>query len=405
MTDVYANGMNIACKAAAGKTVAAMPDVCLSPPTPPAGPVPIPYPNTAMASDCTDGSKTVQIGGDEVMLKNKSSFKQSNGDEAATKSLGMGVVTHQIQGKVNFLAWSMDVKFEGENVPRHLDLTGHNEMSDPPNAPPWPYVDTMNMAPDHPCAESVQKEKEECAPPGATKRADGKGVDCSEKCAQARACALPKKKDDKKVCCHPNTTGDHLIESNCFTQKGGRSGIGVTKADIIQLKGKGIDISVAEPNKAQLLPGFSNYDQDAAPTACVPAPNDNGKVNKHNGMQAARDQMKKQFKYNCIRENGSPLHVFGKDEESYWTYNQASATGAKAHKIANPHCNEACTKAQLDAYHRDDPSGPRIGGDEPVRTYVDQSVAGSGQQWLQSQGLSSQVAQAVNAVARGALGG
>ncbi len=153
-TEVYANGMSIACKAAAGKTVAAMPDVCLSPPTPPAGPVPIPYPNTAMASDTTDGSKTVQIGGEEVMLKNKSTFKQSNGDEAATKSLGMGVVTHQIQGKVNFCAWSMDVKFEGENVPRHLDLTGHNEMSEPPNTPPWPYLDGMTLpATDPECQE------------------------------------------------------------------------------------------------------------------------------------------------------------------------------------------------------------------------------------------------------------
>jgi len=97
--EVYANGMTIACKAADGKTIAAMPDVCLSPPTPPAGPVPIPYPNTAMASDTTKGSKTVQIGGQEVMLKRKSTFKKSSGDEAATKTLGMGVVSHQIQGE------------------------------------------------------------------------------------------------------------------------------------------------------------------------------------------------------------------------------------------------------------------------------------------------------------------
>jgi hypothetical protein len=143
---VYANGMSIACKAASGKTIAAMPDVCLSPPTPPAGPIPIPYPNTAMASDTDGGSKTVQIGGQEVMLKDQSTFKKSSGDEAATKSLGMGVVTHQIQGKANFVAWSMDVKFEGQNVPRHLDLMGHNEASSPPNTPPWPYLDSMTVS-------------------------------------------------------------------------------------------------------------------------------------------------------------------------------------------------------------------------------------------------------------------
>ena len=141
---VYADGRSIACKAADGKSAAAMPDVCLSPPSPPAGPVPIPYPNTAMASDTTDGSTTVQIGGQEVMLKNQSTFKKSSGDEAATKSLGMGVVTHQIQGALAFISWSFDVKFEGANVPRHLDLTGHNEASDPPNTPPFPYVDTAS---------------------------------------------------------------------------------------------------------------------------------------------------------------------------------------------------------------------------------------------------------------------
>jgi hypothetical protein len=154
---VYANGMSIACNVADGKTIAAMPDVCLSPPTPPAGPVPLPYPNTAMASDTDNGSKTVQIGGQEVMLKDQSTFKTSSGDEAATKSLGMGVVTHQIQGKANFVAWSMDVKFEGQNVPRHLDLMGHNEASQPPNTPPWPYLDGMTLPASDPVCEELNK--------------------------------------------------------------------------------------------------------------------------------------------------------------------------------------------------------------------------------------------------------
>ena len=48
--------------------------------------------------------------------------------EAATKSLGMGVVTHTIQGKMVHAAWSMDVKAEGANVIRHMDMTTHNHM-------------------------------------------------------------------------------------------------------------------------------------------------------------------------------------------------------------------------------------------------------------------------------------
>jgi Domain of unknown function (DUF4150) len=132
MSTVYANGREISAKKDANKSICAMPDVCLSPPSPPAGPIPIPYPNTATASDTDEGSKTVKIGGDEVGLKNKSDYKKSSGDEAATKSLGMGVVSHNIQGPMKHSAWSMDVKIEGENVIRHLDLTIHNHGS-PPN--------------------------------------------------------------------------------------------------------------------------------------------------------------------------------------------------------------------------------------------------------------------------------
>src|SRR5215472_821096 len=157
---VFAHGRSIACKVSSGKTIAAMPDVCLSPPTPPAGPVPIPYPNTAMASDTDNGSKTVQIGGDEVMLKDQSTFKKSMGDEAATKSLGMGVVSHQIQGTVAFVGWSMDVKFEGANIPRHLDLTLHNGASAPYDTPPQVYTDTQSVSPpvEKPCKSSCPQE-------------------------------------------------------------------------------------------------------------------------------------------------------------------------------------------------------------------------------------------------------
>jgi hypothetical protein len=126
--NVFANGKEISAKKDDNKSTCAMPDVCLSPPSPPAGPIPIPYPNTAQASDTTDGSKSVKIGGDMVGLKNSSNYKKSTGDEAATKSLGMGVVTHTIQGKMLHAAWSMDVKIEGANVIRHMDITTHNHM-------------------------------------------------------------------------------------------------------------------------------------------------------------------------------------------------------------------------------------------------------------------------------------
>jgi hypothetical protein len=127
--NVFANGKEISAKKDDNKSTAALPDTCLSPPSPPAGPVPLPYPNTAEASDTTDGSKTVKIGGSEVGLKNTSSYKKSTGDEAATKSLGMGVVSHNIQGKMKHAAWSFDVKIEGANAIRHMDMTTHNHIN------------------------------------------------------------------------------------------------------------------------------------------------------------------------------------------------------------------------------------------------------------------------------------
>jgi hypothetical protein len=126
--NVFANGREVSAGKDGNKSIAAMPDVCLSPPTPPAGPLPIPYPNFSVASDTDNGTRSVKIGGAEVSIKNSSTYKKSNGNEAATKTLGMGVVSHQIQNTTYFAAWSFDVKFEGENAVRQLDMTTHNNM-------------------------------------------------------------------------------------------------------------------------------------------------------------------------------------------------------------------------------------------------------------------------------------
>jgi hypothetical protein len=133
--NVYADGDEIACKAGGGKVLASFPDVCLTPPPPPAGPVPVPYADTSFSRDMRNGSRTVKIGGKEVMLKDTSFYKSSPlGNEAATNGQGAGVVTHVITGKTYFVAWSMDVQFEGKNVDRHTDLTTSNHASPTPNA-------------------------------------------------------------------------------------------------------------------------------------------------------------------------------------------------------------------------------------------------------------------------------
>lgn len=141
--DVFANNSEIACKAGGGKVIASFPDVCLTPPPPPAGPLPVPYPDTSFSKDMQNGSKSVKIEGKEVMLKDQSFYKTSPlGDEAATNGQGAGVVTHTITGKTYFVSWSMDIKFEGENVDRHMDITTSNHASPMPNA----FIINVNSA-------------------------------------------------------------------------------------------------------------------------------------------------------------------------------------------------------------------------------------------------------------------
>ena len=150
--EVFANGRELSCRKGAGKSICAFPDVCMTPPENPATPpgVPIPYPNTGASSDTTSGSKAVQITGKEVMLKNKSYFKKSMGDEAGCAAK-KGVVSSVNRGKVYFTSWSMDVKIEGENAVRHLDLTTHNHASPITNTGPWPFADAVAVAPGGVC--------------------------------------------------------------------------------------------------------------------------------------------------------------------------------------------------------------------------------------------------------------
>lgn len=91
------------------------PDVCKTPT--PAGPVPIPYPNIAQSSDTADGSSTVKVDGNPIMLKS-SNFKMSTGDEAGS---AMGVVSNKIKGKAIPVNASFDVKVDGKNVFRLTD--------------------------------------------------------------------------------------------------------------------------------------------------------------------------------------------------------------------------------------------------------------------------------------------
>ncbi len=161
-THVYANDREICSKAADGKSMAAFPDVCWSPPPAPAGPVPIPYPNTTFARDLSNGTKTVFICGTQVAQKDKSFFSTSTGDEPATMGLPKGINTGALKGKAYFTSWSMDVKAEGLNVARHLDLMTHNHASPGGNTPAQVYFDDPSNRASNACKDELDRINKAC---------------------------------------------------------------------------------------------------------------------------------------------------------------------------------------------------------------------------------------------------
>jgi hypothetical protein len=362
--EVYANAMEVACKAAAGKSICAFPDVCFTPPQTPATPpgVPIPYPNTGMASDCSGGSTTVKVSGQEVMLKNKSFFKRSSGNEAGCAPK-KGLMTSKNMGKIYFVKWSMDVKFEGQNVVRHLDMATHNHGSYPSNTAPWVYADAQALAPGGKChdeAEAVDKKcnpadkwKERCPTPPAPMNASKPAKNASaatkavyrkkvgehhkawgayaqkvkkDDCLNARKCMLvPYQDKDKAGGCCPGQTPDHLIDAASFLKPGTR--------------GSGSP----EPIK-----GWSGYDEHKAPCACAEGPSyyiaSHGQLHTRKGVVAVSKRNKKRM----------------------WKRKDATQAGAKALSKTFPKsgCSPACTEAQLNKYHD---SAKDRGGEQDIR--------------------------------------
>lgn len=346
---VFANGREISCKNGSGKSICAFPDVCFTPPQTPATPpgVPIPYPNTGQDGDTTSGSTSVSISGQEVMLKNKSYFKSSVGNEAGCAPK-KGVVTSTNKGKVYFNSWSMDVKVEGENVVRHLDLTTHNHNPKPGQTPTWPFSasQTAGTGEDKCEGEKAREKaackefapeakgrgKSVCAAAGMTKGvrslsekqhlANAKAIQSAPRvakptatkrekalsCLKARRCRLvPYKKDQKGVtgCC-PSQTPDHLMPKASFKKGTGK------------------------------MPGWGKYSSSAAPCMCAEGPSNHGE-----GSHPLR---------HAEHKARPPRGVKAGQKMPYKRAVNHSAKGAaKVFKASG--CTEACIKAQLDQKH------------------------------------------------------
>lgn len=334
--EVYANMMEVACKAAAGKAMCSFPDVCMTPPQTPATPpgVPIPYPNTGMASDCSDGSSTVKISGEEVMLKNKSYFKKSTGDEAGCAPK-KGIATSKIQGKVYFTAWSMDVKAEGENVVRHFDMTTHNHGSDPPNTIPWLYVDGMDASQvPKECKDEADNFNDKCGPcvqshPDGSMNREGTNREMCKKpaCAEARRCVLT---PYNMGCC--DGTPHHVVPKSQFKLRGA---------------------------SVYTLPAGGSYDPGDAPCVCVDGhSHSTGTHGKLHTSTNAKTVTHKAV-VGSVSETGKSI-----DPAARWKASQAEAVGAAAvAENTDPPCKAKCIQDQARKGH--DKMG--VGANDQIR--------------------------------------
>lgn len=361
---VFANGMEVSCKAADGKSICAFPDVCMTPPQSPATPpgVPIPYPNTGLASDTSDGSTTVKISGQEVMLKNKSYFKKSTGDEAGCAPM-KGVVTHKITGKVYFKAWSMDVKVESENVVRHLDITTHNHASEGPNTPPMVHIDELSIAFPEACRDAVDNCSNACSQAGGmntTGHGTGRRVvSCSEECSKAQKCLLVPKNLDSAFCCPEQIppgvavrgddtlrTGHHLIEDQFLKNNPNFPWYTSNRGNLPATT----QVPPATPGRnASLDPPAGHV--DTAPTVCTnsfPVPG-----TPHQELHHVQGVHVEQFRNGGLRaQPGQPSNGF--------TYGEAKDAALRAHGTAyhDSDCSRSCMEAQLDAFYGTDNSRP-----------------------------------------------
>jgi len=158
MGNVFADGLEISGKGSDGKTIAAFPDVCFTPPENPATPpgVPIPYPLFGVSEDTDKGTGTVKISGKTVNIKNMSYLSKTTGDEAGCAAK-KGIITSTNTGKEYFNSWSSDVKFDGEPVIRFTDLSTNNHASTAATAAvPWIHVLSVNVG-NITCGKLLQK--------------------------------------------------------------------------------------------------------------------------------------------------------------------------------------------------------------------------------------------------------
>ena len=267
----------------------------------------------------------------------------------------------------------MDVKVEGLNVVRHLDMTTHNHASFPPNGVPWPYMSEDDWSdPANPCIGDHVKEMLACADykphnpagkdaceaaslmdkpsgsydvelamPSGTAEDSTAAMEArydaeANPCIVARRCSL-EQYDSKNTNCCPGQTPHHIVEASSFYKKGFGNGRGGSEKGVASV-----------PIPGMTTTGDDRYRESKAPCVCAEGKSQN--VGSHGLMHTHQSVNNKKFPAGTILYQGdsTPTPVAHKA-----TYAQARQSGIDAfgEVFSSSNCSPACLKKQLDNYH------------------------------------------------------
>jgi len=245
---------------------------------------------------------------------------------------------------VYFIKWSMDVKFEGENVDRHLDMTTDNHNSPNANeAVPWIYTDSayLKNIPAE-CHANFEKARTACRDEQGPQPPDR----CSQACEEAQVCVLIKKSNDKSQCCAPNTTGHHLIEDQWVKENPNFPWYSSDRGSPDPLTRVPSEL----PGRAR-SEDPADADIDDAPTVCANPSRTVGTA--HRDLHDVQGVIVEQF------QDDGPRAALGQPSNGF-NYGQAKESVVMAHTAAFPdsNCSQNCIKHQLDAFYGADNSRP-----------------------------------------------
>jgi hypothetical protein len=108
-----------------GGTCLGTPDVCQTPS--PVGPVPVPYPNTAM--NATSNPLTVALTVLTDCMPSLNQMSQSLISMGDNAGVAMGVASGMVMGPQSYVLGSITVLKEGAPAQRLTSITGHNGLS------------------------------------------------------------------------------------------------------------------------------------------------------------------------------------------------------------------------------------------------------------------------------------